>query len=175
MENELINIMETTGSEIGDNWNALATQYDYVQWAGIITAIVVFAFEVWLSVKGYIFSGFKKKIEKAKANGHVIQAKMIEQKRKRTFDKRKNDTRTGYEKVYWYTTKYQYEVNGEKKVYAIATKDCCLPPTISLYYVKNPRRVFSKYDEKGNPLQFLICIIPILAAMLVMKILGYEF
>ena len=135
-------------------------------WAGVITFIVVFAIEISLTKRGAILSNNNRRIERAKDAGHIIPAKMV----RRSYKTRGDDNHRMY-----YCT-YEYEVNGKRRVYNITNNTAYPPESITLYYASNPKRVFSEYDNHPIDIvqKLLFFIIPILAMVLVMYILGYK-
>ena len=137
--------------------------YDSVVWYGVATAILVFVIEIILYSKKVIFSREYKRKEKAVKEGHVIKATQI----KCTYhDRGDNNSRH-------YTSKYVYEVGGVKREKGITSVH--KPPLhILLYYDKSPDKVFSDYDRGKESFKVILYILPILAAYLVMKAMGYS-
>ena len=70
-----------------------------------------------------------------------------------------------------YVATYEYELNGlhTKKV---VTSNSMPPLKITLYHDNG--RVFSEADVSSSPSKLLMYIIPIIAAIAVMKALGFE-
>ena len=149
-----------------DVWRALSS-YDPALWFGAVAAIVVFVFEIVLMKKGIIFSGGEKRLERARKAGHIIPATMI---KCRYEDK----DSTGKTANRMYIATYEYSALGEVRTARVVTVGMKPPFSISLYYDSHPGKVFSEYDIKPNPLQFLLYVIPILVAIVVMKILGFN-
>ena len=135
-------------------------------WAGVSTFIVVFTIEIILAKRGVIIFNNNKRIDRARKVNHIIPAKMV----RRSYKTRGDDNHRMY-----YCT-YEYEVNDKRRVYNITNNTAYPPESITLYYDSNPKRVFSEYDN--HPLdvvqKILFYIVPILAMVLVMYILGFK-
>lgn len=140
-------------------WEQLLA-YDPAVWIGVFTAIVVFAIEIVLYKKGIIFSSGEKKIAKAKESGHMLSATQV----KCRYYEKSSGARN-------YVATYEYELNGlhTKKV---VTSNSMPPLKITLYHDNG--RVFSEADVSSSPSKLLMYIIPIIAAIAVMKALGFE-
>ena len=140
-------------------WEQLLA-YDPAVWIGVFTAIVVFAIEIVLYKKGIIFSRGEKKIAEAKAKGNVLSATQV----KCHYYDKSSGARN-------YVATYEYEFNGlhTKKV---VTSNSMPPLKITLYYDNG--KVFSEADVSSSPSKLLMYIIPIIAAIAVMKALGFE-
>ena len=135
-------------------------------WVGLAVVIVVFAFEVILMKKGIIFAKEEKIMKQVKEAGHCIPAKQVNC----MFDDRKQ---VGKYTEYIYTATYEYTVNGKTRTKIIVSNQ--EPPSeITLYYVKTPKKVFSDYDCLTSRFVMVIYIIPMLAAALVMYLLGFN-
>lgn len=150
-------------SQIGlkEAWEIMAS-YDPTVWFGVLTAVVVFAIEIVLHKKKKIFSGDEIRIERAKKQGHVIKAQQVTC---RYYDK-KSGLRN-------YVAVYEYEVDGITHTKTVTTRS--RPPlTIRLYYDKSPNKVFSDFDIGSSPLKILMYVIPIIAAFIVMKAMGFN-
>ena len=143
------------------------SEYDPALWAGVIVAIVIFAIEMVLMKKGVIFSGGEKRLKRAREAGHIIPATMI----KCRYEDKDSSGKTANR---MYIATYEYSIHGETHTARVVTVGSKPAYSISLYYEKNPSKVFSEYDIKPNPLQFLLYVIPIVAAIAVMRILGFN-
>lgn len=149
-----------------DVWEALSA-YDPALWFGVVAAIVVFVIEIVLMKKGLIFSGGEKRLECARKAGHVIPATMI----KCRYEDKDSSGKTANR---MYIATYEYSAFGAVQTARIVTVGTKPPNAISLYYDSHPGKVFSEYDIKPNPLQFLLYVIPIVVAVVVMKMLGFN-
>lgn len=131
---------------------------------GVIVIIFTFILEIILISKGYLNFNNNKRVEKAIKLGHQIKAKRISH-----YD----DDLTGTKVDSWYHAKYEYTINEKTKKYRYLSRKH--PPLIlTLYYLKNPNKVFHNEDKKSSILDLLIYIIPFALGVLVMKLLGYN-
>lgn len=153
-------------ADISDFWSIMAG-YGPAFWCGVITAVVVFIIEAILCKRGVIFAGGEKKLEKARKAGNVIEATMINCR----YKDRAPDDKTANR---MYIASYEYTFNGKKRRKSIVSTSIKPPSTIYLYYTSSHRKVFSEYDIGSNPLQILLYIVPVLAAFLVMRALGFN-
>lgn len=133
----------------------------------ILVFIVIFVFiiEFILLKKGVIdFTVNKRKMRKAINLNHTIKAYRISY-----FDDGiPRYTRTNS----WYHAKYEYKINGEKRIYRYLSKQ--FPSSeITLYYINNPRRLFN-YDGRISRFAVLIYIIPFAVAIVLMNLLGIK-
>lgn len=149
-----------------DVWRALSA-YDPALWLGAVAAIVTFAIEIVLMKRGLIFAGGEKRLERARKAGHIIPATMI----KCRYEDKNSSGKTANR---MYIATYEYSALGEVGTARVVTVGMKPPHTISLYYDSHPSKVFSEYDIKPNPLQFLLYVIPIMVAIAVMKMLGFN-
>ena len=140
-------------------WEQLLA-YDPAVWIGVFTAIVVFAIEIVLYKKGIIFSRGEKKIEKAKESGHMLSATQV----KCRYHEKSSGARN-------YVATYEYELNG-LHTKTVVTSNSMPPLKITLYYDNG--KVFSEADVCSSPLQLLMYIIPLIAAITVMMALGFK-
>lgn len=161
-----------------DSWNSLFElwnefvnefkEYDYRVTIGAVVIIVVFVIEIILGCKGVFGNRKKKRIERARANGHVIEGHLIESW---------YESSDGGGAPYTYHGKYAYEINGKKKIKnVIFFYAYCSPNTIYFYYDKNPSKLYTKeentlFDGIGG---FLALIMPIAIGVIVTYILGYR-
>ena len=122
--------------------------FDVKIFCGIIAAILVFIMEI-----RFMQSHKKKNRRKEKAiqMGHVVRAK-----RTQAWD----DDTSGYSVDSWYHAAYVYKVDGRTYKYRYLSK--VFPPvTLSLYYINNPRRVFTGEEKKSTILSVLFYILPV--------------
>lgn len=152
--------------DISDFWSVMAG-YGPAFWCGVVTAVIVFIAEAILCKRGIIFAGGEKKIAKARAAGNIIQATMVSCRYK---DRGPNQNTANR----MYIASYEYTVNGVKKRKSIVSTSIEPPRRIYLYYISNPKKVFSEYDAESGHWQILLYIVPVLAAFCVMKLLGFE-
>lgn len=149
-----------------DFWKALSA-YDPALWVGAVAAIAVFGIEIILMKKGLIFAGGEKRLERARKAKHTIPAVMI----KCRYEDKDSSGKTANR---MYIATYEYVTLGETRTARVVTVGIKPPHSIVLYYDSHPNKVFSEYDIKPSPLQFLLYIIPILVAVAVMKMLGFN-
>ena len=121
----------------------------------IAVGIVVFIVQIrWMNRRGELKD---PKVEKAKALGHVVQAKR---------EKYWNDDTPGDWNMSKYHATYSYEVNGKKYEYRYLEHE--VPPTfINLYYINNPRKVVGDYKKKEYPGIFYFLPIIVTVALVV--------
>lgn len=127
-----------------------------------LVLIGTYAIVLLLWYKGILtFEKNKRKMEKAIKLNHVIKAKRVSCYDDDPYRRNVNS---------YFHAKYEYAIDGKKFRYWYLGK--IVPPYIlTLYYINNPKRAF--HCEKGNsPLIILIFIIPIVAMICVMKLLG---
>lgn len=141
--------------------------YGFEIWVATLVAIVVFVVEHILCVKGIIFSGREKKLEKAKKAGNMLRATRISCRYKGDGPGNKTANRR-------YIAQYEYYVGSERRTKQIISTSMEPPTTITLYYTETPDKVFSDYDRE-SPLVAIIYILPLLVGYFVALALGYEF
>lgn len=141
-------------------FSGLNIKFSHVLVVGI--AVGVFIFELVLVKKGILrFETGTKRRDQAIAAGHVVKAKRI-----RYYD----DKETGHETNSHYYAKYEYTVEGTPRIYRYYSRQ--FPPVmLTLYYVRNPRRVFH-YEKETSLSLLLLYIIPVAIVVLVVKIFG---
>ena len=135
-------------------------------WYGCPAALLVFILEIILVQKGILFPDDNRK-EKAIQAGHIIKAKKIKMRYKDTDESGKTATRK------YYAT-YEYTVDGAQKTYRVVSGGSEPGFFLSLYYEKTPNKVFSDYDIKPSPFQFVLYLIPLAVAFLVMHLMGFS-
>lgn len=149
-------------------WQQLAS-YGAPLWCGVISGIIVFIIEIILCNKKTLFSdnSFKKKVQKAKEQGNVVTGKLYRSR----YRDREPDNKTANR---MYVAGYKYLVNGVEYKYRLISTSSKPPFTIHLYYINNPKKAFSEADNKPGLLQILLYIIPLVVAISVMKLMGYN-
>lgn len=141
--------------------------YGPAVWSGVAAAIVTFVIEIILCTKGILFAGANRKVALAKQRGHVLTGT-------RTHLRYRNREPENSTANRMYVATYEYMVNGRVRTKAVTSTSLKPPPTIALYYVSNPNRVFSEYDVGKNPLKVLLFVVPALIAYLVMTAMGFQ-
>lgn len=106
----------------------------------------------------------KRRLDRARAAGNRIEARKI------------GSTIAAKDKGFDYREKYVYMVDEKEKYYYVTT-DSRAPQVISLYYDKDPRRVYSAYQ--GDAVGFLLLcpyflFVPMGVLWLVATLLGYR-
>lgn len=86
----------------------------------------------------------KKLLEKAKADGHVVEAHLIKKHNIRNHNNRNGVPLPTMEDM----GTYNYEVNGKKYRYRLVSS-VCIPKTVTLYYIKKPRKA-TLANDLGN-------------------------
>ena len=135
------------------------TVFNVNVFVGIVAAVLVFIVEI-----SFIRSRKKRnrRAERAAALGHVVMAKRIE-----VWD----DDPTGANVNSWIHATYVYEVNGKNYQYKYMER-AAAPITMKLYYIDNPRRVFSGKEKENGLLSILWYVFPIAVAIIVINLLG---
>lgn len=136
-------------------------------WWGVLAALLTFAVEAVLVVKGVIFASGDKKLAKAKKEGRMLRGTMVHCRYKDRAPDDKTINRM-------YVAQYEYTLNGKTKTKQVVTTGSMPPHTITLYYEKNGKKVFTDSVGGGGPLQLIIYIIPIIVAYFVMTSLGFK-
>lgn len=126
---------------------------------GIAAAIVVLILEIIYMNK---HKKINKKVEKAKQLGNIITAKRVH-----TW----TDNRHGTSMDSWVYATYTYEVSGKSYHYKYMERQFA-PVTLTLYYINNPRKVFTGKAKKNIFSSLLFYLIPIAVAVIVINMLG---
>lgn len=153
---------------MGDTWMEFAalleefmtSVFQLPAFVGIVVMIVVFVLEVrWERAHPPV----SRRVEKAVALGHVVNAKRI---------KYWDDGLTAAEKTTsWYHAAYVYGVSGKQYEYKYMERE--FPPmTIKLYYIHEPRKTFRAQSKRGALSRLLFLLLPIAAGVAVMGLLG---
>ncbi len=134
--------------------------FSFRAFVGIVVMIVLFVIEVkWTRSH----TPRNKRVEKALKLGHVVEAKRV---------KFWDDAITPDERsTSWYHATYAYEASDKQYTYKYLEHE--YPPmVIKLYYRNNPRKVFREEKKPGAISKILFLIIPIMAGVGVMYLLG---
>lgn len=126
---------------------------------GIVAAIFVLVLEIIYINK---HSKSNKKVEKAKQLGNVVIAKRI---------KMWNDDITGTSVDSWVYATYTYEVRGKSYQYKYMDRQTA-PITLELYYIDNPRKVFTGKEKRNTIISLLFYLLPIAVAVITINLLG---
>jgi len=148
--------------EFGNLISSINIEPSYIILVFII--MLVFIIEIILMKNGILnFKTNEKRMKKAIELNHIVKAKRISY-----YD----DSTNGNEVDSWYHAKYEYEIDGKKRIYKYLSRK---HPSIeiTLYYINNPRRLFH-YEEKTSILFLLIYIIPFIIAFIIMNLLGIK-
>jgi hypothetical protein len=135
---------------------------------GAAAGIAVLIMEIILARAGKILSKGKKRLDQAKARGHILQG-TLEDCWYETKSSESGNTK------YVYHAKYSYYANGVKRVKKLITYEGRPAPTITLYYDENPDKVY--LEEEVTREGFAGCLIlglPIVVAVAVAMLLGYR-
>lgn len=126
---------------------------------GIVAAIVVFILEII-----YMNNHKKdnKKVERAKQLGNVVTAKRVH-----TW----TDDRHGTSMDSWVYATYTYEVSGKLYRYKYMDRQFA-PVTLTLYYISNPRKVFTGEEKENTFFSLLFYLVPIAVAVIIINLLG---
>ena len=128
---------------------------------GIGAAIIVFVIEIILLRRYYKLKRNKKR-EQAIELGHVVKGTRVKKWDDDPY-KRRQDS-------YFHAT-YMYVVDGTEYKYSYMGK-ISPPLTVDLYYLKNPKLVFSDLESKKEHFWVIIYIIPLAVAIWVINLLG---
>lgn len=133
----------------------------------VISAIVLIKTGIMQKLDDFFnpYAWIEKKEKKAKEQGHVLEAVLLDCKRER------DDGRWEYD------CKYEYIVNGEKRIYR-KEFDKMPPEKIDLYYKDTPDKIID--DNMGHELlarvfgifRLVVRLSPIIIAGIVVKFLG---
>lgn len=137
----------------------------------MVFAVVILSFVIILKFRiADIFDPcvrLGKKVAQAKAQNHVIEAKLIKIHTWREYDSTATE----------YTGDYQYELGGKVYKYPAANFDYQKPPEIlHLYYDKTPQRLFTDekithYRLRAIPM-IIINLSPFIIGGLMVRLLG---
>ncbi len=133
--------------------------FNFNVFVGIVVAIVVLISEI-IYMREY--TKCNKKVEKAKQLGNIVTAKRV---------KTWNDDITGTSVDSWVYAIYIYEVNGKTYQYKYMDRQTA-PITLELYYIDNPRKVFTGKEKKNAILSLLFYLLPIAVAVITINLLG---
>lgn len=133
--------------------------FNFNVFVGIVAAIAVFIVEIIYMNK---HSKSNKRVEKAKQLGNVVTAKRI---------KTWNDDITGTSVDSWVYATYAYEICGKQYQYKYMDRQTA-PITLELYYIDNPRKVFTGKEKKNAVLSLLFYLVPIAVAVIIINLLG---
>lgn len=127
--------------------------------AMIITLIIEIRFILTHNINHPI----EKKIAKAEALGHVIPAKRISLS---------HSTRDFLKNSRFYAATYEYELNGKTRHYRYVSANHAAV-TMNLYYIKNPRFLFTRGEktQHGQAWLYGICAIICIGVFLLVYLL----
>ncbi len=135
-------------------------------WCGAIAGVATFVIEMVLVAKGKIFSGRNKRLEKAREAGRYVRGKRVRcHYREKSSSNKTCDRR--------YVAQYEYTLNGKTKTKQVASTGTEPGYTIWIYYDEKGR-VFTDGPTAKDLLMIVLYIIPVLVAVLVLHVLGYE-
>ena len=101
---------------------------------GPFFAIFATPIMVYLRIVFYVPFIREKLLEKAKADGHVVEAKLI-----KTYDETESDNDGGFHYTGAEVGVYTYECKGRMRKTRLRSQ-WGMPDTVPLYYIKNPRK-----------------------------------
>ena len=138
----------------------------WIKWI-IVFAILVGGYVIAIKLYGPVSCRIsrERKADIAKSLGHVIEAKLVSEWFDFSEEENNKHTRT-----YYCHAKYEYTLDGMTRIYKALFRDTrTAPRKLTLYYIKNPRRVFGVSDwhyenHKGFVLIPIIALPWILAA-----------
>lgn len=125
---------------------------NWLKWA-VVFAVLIGTFIISgkiINKIGYVLQE-QKKVDEAKARGHVIKATRVDS----WSEYESSDTRyeAGGKKRHG---SYEYEIDGEVRKYNGYFKHRLPPKTITLYYIDDPKKVFCVEDYHWKPLGCLV-------------------
>lgn len=121
---------------------------NWVKWVIVFVVLILgYRFAIPLLQKVSYRLGLDYKCDLARARGHVIKSFIQEQ------------YSTGDPGHYNWHAKYQYSLDGKKRIYRAFFKHPNHPPRILyLYYVNNPRRLFARDEYHWSVLYGLVIL-----------------
>jgi len=135
---------------------------NWVKWGVVFVVLILgYGVSIVLYQKASSRLGLDRKCDLARAKGHVIRALIQDQ------------YSTGEPGSYNWHAKYRYSIDGKDRTYRAFFKHPNQPPRVLyLYYLNDPRRLFSREEYHGNILYpfalLLVIFLPwILAALTV--------
>lgn len=137
-------------------------------WIGLAVTVTVGMIEIILGRKGLISSRSTKRMQQARAKGHVLTAQLIAKDFEYFTDGDKNH------RIRTYIGTYEYEVNGRKKKVVESFHNSFPPQTLRMYYVSNPEKAFSEMHVTESPTHALFLLIAVAAGVAVTMLLGFR-
>lgn len=148
--------------------NEFSNEIDYRLIIGAAAGIFIMIIEIILASKGFIGNKGKKRIERAREKGHVIEGHLVNS----WYSTR---TSEGGNVKYIYHGKYWYEINGKKKTKSVIFYDGPANNTIYFYYDNNPSKLYTERQATTNGVGgCLTMLIPVMVAVIVSWVLGYR-
>ena len=126
---------------------------------GIAAAIFVLVLEIIYMNK---HKKVNRKVEKAKQLGNVVTAKRVS-----TW----TDNGDGTSMDSWVYATYTYELSGKTYRYKYMKRQFA-PVTLTLYYLDNPRKVFTGTEKKNSFFSLFFYLIPMAVAVIIINLLG---
>lgn len=153
---------------LSDLLKELSAELDPALLLGIIAGFGVLVLEIILTRMGRIMSKGPKRLDRAKAMGHVLQG-TLEDCWYETKSSESGGTR------YVYHGKYGYYVNGVKYTKKMISYHGRPGPTVTLYYDDDPSKVYLEEEiTRQGAGGCLIILIPVVVAVVVAMLLGYR-
>ncbi len=132
-------------------------------WVGVAVAITIFVIELKLVGKGLLLSRSERKRDNAIKRGHVVTGNLVH------FSRLSYDDRSSY-----CIGTYEYEIDSYKGKKRILVYSSACKPQLLLYYGENPKKVFSDYDVSGCSVTLMVYLVPLAAAVFVVKLMGFN-
>ncbi len=141
---------------------------NWIKWIAVL-AILVLGYVIAIPIYGKVSYrlSWERKRDIAKGRNHIIQARLI----------RKHPT--GSPGSYSWHSTYQYTMDGTEETYKAFFKHPASPPRILyLYYIDNPRKLFSyeeyHYENHKAVILFPLMFLPWILAIAAIFLLGIE-
>lgn len=130
---------------------------------GTFVGFVFFIVEMRLYIKGRIFNKGKKKLERAKAAGHVVIGTLVSYK---------SHSNGGNARTY--SGRYAYEVDGVTYYKYLQTGSRLPHDKCTLYYEKDPRKAKTANEMTGRLHRLVLVFLPFVVAGIVAVLLGFR-
>ena len=146
----------------------LIRETDYRVWIGIAVTIGIGIIEIILGRKGLISSRSTKRMQQARAKGHMLTAQLIS----RDFEYVTEGDAD--RRIRTYIGTYEYEVNGRMKKVVETFYNMYPPMTLTMYYVSNPEKAFSEMKVTESSTNALFLLIAVASGVAVTMLLGFR-
>lgn len=133
---------------------------------GVAAFLLTVVVETILLIVGNLSNSVQKKIKEAERLGNCVQGTRVHC----TYVSEKDGK---WNQILIFTSLYKYVVNGVEYTKSVITNEYEPPFSLTFYWDKNPRKVFSKYDIGTNSFNAVLFLIPLILCLGVIVVLGY--